>query len=890
MKKTSILVVFLFIFAMFTIMPITPAHAGTINNSDEDICDNTCSSLTLVITGVTIGDLLIGGFTYIGGASSNISLPATDDFGDTWVAYHSNFELASLCYGGIDGVTSGCWAGSEYAVATSSGTVTITVDFGTTGYYWAGVIDTTGFDAPGDDPSRYQKTASPKTVIGSDLKCTGDQTTQYGCIWWADDKPQWDDQQLVVDTASVVLCTDTTFAAPVSPYSLIGQATGTASCVAGAMTFGIGTFAEMSNTGCTSIPGGTAGCIAGYNSGSTQNTDGWAGIAVIFPLSIPPPPIPPFTADITNLDCGNCVIAGNGKFYDFQVNVSSLAVDPINFNFDFAVTSLQFNDSIHAVTIYYFYANQSTILASGSGGVVSLGNTRATDVYDSGTDSYSTIVDFFITFNSNVLQASNRGLYLQSCLDELGLFNCMGYNQTSTFNILNVGGLTDTLQSGDCSKVPGGDVFSTLCTYSAGDPSWIATNSTWIDLQSYSTQFSFVVGDNGTGNAQYWQDYGKSSSGAENSANANDWTTDIGFYFFDNTIWIKGPHVVISMQRGDNGTNDEWTVLNTVFYNDNTLVSNQSISAWIEQNPLSQVRVFVDIWYNTVNGSTTWGMRTNAYWLGMNQAVFLGLWGGSWSPRIQNASTSQAYGTLFDHNGDVFSSTQIQCTKVFWNMTRFGAPEVHMGQNNFRITSNQFQIQQFNLAASPSQMGGVVTPIYTAPEVPNLPQAGFFSPLYAAIQSIAGYFVNGLVALGNVIWQQLSIRFPWFTTTISIFTLFIAQYYNFLTFLINTILGLLTWLYSIIGIVFIPINILISAYNYIQITYLPIFGGVPLSAIIEIMVIVFFASAFFDWMSKGDTGKFVELARISWNIVNTIYYGLYWIAKFLVDAIEGLIP
>lgn len=1352
------MIILLFVFSMFAITPITPVKAsggGTVNGSGAQAICALCSSLSVTLTGITAGDLLILDLSYLAGSSSNASLPATDNMSNTWIAYRSNFESALLCYGGNDYVTSGCWTGIEYAVAQSSGIVTITADFGTIGYYWIAAIDTTGFGAPA--PTDFSKVASPRNLVGSNLKCVGDQSQQVGCVWWyptygPNPARIWTDQELVVDSAAVVLCYDTSFAAPVGPYTLIGEGVGGAFCTAGAMTYTIGSFAQASNTGCTHIPGGTFGCIAGYNSGLTSATNGWVGLAAIFPLSNPiqpgvlygctsnntgasslytistvngaatlvgamnifgcsglafnssstlfavgqpnqnaqeylftidltsgvatavgeinatsttkisdisfqpstntlfgttfsgalaqtttPPTIvnsarnngrgfvslnltvtsgdviavqigqigngtfanlqndfnipftnvgndnslcgvhvtqcgvwswysianatgtininatytvndflglaaydifgastsqigwssgtcnpdcsvssfstrnnlviasaaagnesgtwvagtdftliagqpqfpttgfysasmygnmsgpttaplaagtnnggeeaamsfnplnfsqiarlytfsttngtptlkgvildgqiagnamafapgdtlhwansndsafgpafihlntlnlangaptfnfqadgtaicgfysiinalafnqtalfgtldcnpepqnpgiayhlvrvdifthiitdigvtvdtidglafsrtsspPPntFAASITNADCGNCVIAGNGKFYDFRASVSSDAVDSINHNYNFAVTSISFNDSIHSITIYYFYGNHTTILAGGAGATVTLGSTKATDTYDASSQTYSTVVDFYITFNSNVLDAANRGLYLQSCLNELGLFHCTSYIQTDTFNILNVGGLTETLKRGDCGKVPGGDVFSTECNYSSPPyPAWIATNSTWIDLQSYSTQFSYVVSDNGTGNAQYWQDYGKSSGGAENSANANDWATDIGFYFFDNSTWVKGPHVVVSMQRGDNGTNDEWTVLNTVFYNGNTLVSNQSISAWIEQNPLSQVRIFVDIWYNTVNASTTWGMRTNAYWLGMNQAVYLGLWGGSWSPRIQNASTSQAYGTLFDHNGDVFSSTQIQCTKVFWNMSRLGPPEVHMGQNNFRITSNQFQIQQFNLAASLSQMGGVVTPIYTAPEIPNLPQAGFFSPLYAAIQSIAGFFVNALVALGNVVWQQLSVRFPWFTTTISIFTLFIAQYYNFLTFLINTILGLLTWLYSIIGIVFIPINILISAYNYIQITYLPIFGGVPLSAMIEIMVIVFFASAFFDWMSKGDTGKFVQLARISWNIVNTIYYGLYWIAKFLVDAIEGLIP
>jgi hypothetical protein len=650
-------------------------------------------------------------------------------------------------------------------------------------------------------------------------------------------------------------------------------------------------------TGAGSLNGGFEDCMQGeysttVGSGTTfpqtlsRLDDGWLAIGfVMFGNSAVPST---FTSTITNLDCGNCVIAGNSKFYDFHEVLTSNAVDPVDYNFNFSVVSLQFNDSLHTVTTYYFFGNGSTILAPNSGGIVTLAATKASVAYNNVTQVYTATVDFYITFNNNVLQVANRGTYLQGCLNEDGLYHCTAYLVENHFDILNVGGLTNTVATGGCSHIAGGDAFSDTCHYTASPVASIMTNSTWIDLQSYSTQFSYT-----TNNTYVWQQY---QGGANPSSNHKDWTQTLGFFYYDGTTWVKGPSVVISMLMGNEGGNNEWTLLNTVYYFGSTLISNQTISVWIGQATVASppttgfnaVGVFVDIWYTSINASTTWGARTNAYYVGMHNT---GTLFSNWNPLYGNQSTSQAFGTLKDHTGKILSSTQIQCTKVFSIFNRLGAPGVHTKQPNFVINTIAFNVQQFNFAASPDQMGGVNTPVYTQPLVPIISSSSnFLAPLYAAIAGIAGFFVKSLVALGGTIFAGIAARFPFFTVFYSTASQLIGQF--FLLFVIVTVylIEALAFMVSIISYVTIPITMVVSAWTTISGIYNVAFKGVPLPQVIELFIIVVFGLSVFEALMTGDFPYIIRLTRGAWSIVHAVMVYTYLLVKFFVDFVEGLIP
>lgn len=601
------------------------------------------------------------------------------------------------------------------------------------------------------------------------------------------------------------------------------------------------------------------------------------------------PPFPStFMAMIKGLDCGNCIIAGSATYYEFVVNITSVAINPINFMAPISEVVLSFNDSVHQFQVAYNNVTQMTTENAITQSLLTLGPSQIHNYYNSTTGVRSMGLVFFIQFSSGVLQAANRALYLQGCLGA-PVMSCTGTDNVNNnyFNILNQGGLVNTVAKGGCAHIAGGDVFSDTCHYTASAAS-IMTNSTWVDLQSYSTQFSYT-----TNNTYVWQQY---QGGANPSSNHKDWTQTLGFFYYDGTTWVKGPSVVISMLMGNEGGNNEWTLLNTVYYFGSTLISNQSISVWIGQATVASpsatgfntVGIFVDIWYSSINASTTWGMRTNAYYVGMHNT---GTLFSNWNPLYGNQSTSEAFGTLKDHTGAILSSTQIQCTKVFSILNRLGVPGVHAKQPNFIINTIAFNVQQFNLAASFSQMGGVNTPVYTQPLVPIISSSSnFLAPIYAVIAGLAGFIVKALVAEGALVWNALGSQFPWFTSFVTIAGSLITEF--FALFLIVTIylIEALSFLYSIISFVTVPITIIQDSWATITAIYTVAFKGVPLTQVIELFIIVVFGLSVMEAAFSGDFPYLIRLAQGAYKIVYEVMWWSYLLVKFFVDAVENLIP
>ena len=590
---------------------------------------------------------------------------------------------------------------------------------------------------------------------------------------------------------------------------------------------------------------------------------------------------PTFTAKILNLDCGNCVLAGNGKFYEFQVNMTSNAVSATPGNFTSA--SLYFNDGVHFASITYDFATTITSVGAGSDGIITAGSTSlAKDIWSKAFQVSSVLLDFYILFTSIAVQSAGNSLKLEACTkpDNATLGSCTGEDtvQSDYFDIINQGGVYNYISSGLCAHTGGQDVFAQQCNYKPG--SLTQANDTYAYLQSYSTQFSIAINENtSTGAATNWN---------TNGGSLKLWQSEAGFYYWDNSTWVLGPSVVFGVLNGKVDSTHQFVNIVTEYYFGSTLISNQTINVWPQPAPLGTIQLYVDIWYSTINASTTWGMRVNAYYVGMSESCFLTcLWGGSWTPTLNNQSTSQAFGTLYNHAGKVISSTLITCTDVFWATDR----PVRGAVTNFRVQSENFNIEQFNLAGTPSQMGGVATPIYTQPLIPTVSSgSSFFSPLYAAIASIAGFFAKALTSLGDVVWSALGSRFPWLTGYISAAGSLLVQLFNLLFYAVAYIVQILSFMYAIVGYILIPISIVTNAWSIITGIYNAAFRGVPLPEVIEVFVIIVFGLSIMEALFTGDFGYIVRLARGVWGIVDTLFVWTWSLAKFLADVIEGLIP
>jgi hypothetical protein len=307
------------------------------------------------------------------------------------------------------------------------------------------------------------------------------------------------------------------------------------------------------------------------------------------------------------------------------------------------------------------------------------------------------------------------------------------------------------------------------------------------------------------------------------------------------------------------------------------------MSTYLETTTPVQERFYADLWYSSDNASTTWGMRVNAYYVGMSESGWW-IW-SSWSPTYSNQSTTQAFGSLYNHAGKLISSTQIECTKVFFTFsyTRHTTPV---------LTTTGFVVQQFNTATNAGPMVGVATPIYTQPLVPIIQStSNFFAPIYAAIAFISGQFIKGLTALGNVIWSGLQAKFPWFTGLLDSFYSLIVSFVALLLFVGVYIVDALKWFLTIIGLAAFPITIVVGAYAWIVAAYGHVLGGVNIGSLLEIIVILLFSV----WVlgtaeSKDPIRGYIEGFRLVWGVAETIFVWTWRIASFIVNTIEGLIP
>jgi len=608
-----------------------------------------------------------------------------------------------------------------------------------------------------------------------------------------------------------------------------------------------------------------------------------------------------FTCVITNMDGGNFLLP-NGKVYDFRCTVESSAINPTNARI--TDVSLVFNDTVHIITLDY--ANASTVAEGGflfNGFRILSGNAYVAAATGSATSTINggvrkIVVDFKLSLSPAILDATNRGLLLTAS-NANNISRGGEYVQKNYFNIMNAGGSVSTLSAGSCLRPKGYDIYEVSCRYNASPKSWMAVNSTWYQLQHYSAEFSIKLScpeaagcapgtyADKAGNTRLWQDF--AHSGGAVYSNPGDWKVRFGLYHYDNSTWVKGINVQIQMRAGAQTTNDQWTDLSVAWYSGNTLIRNETtpINNWIQQGLLSQETFWIDLWYSNNNASTSEAGRIGSYYTGMHNSGFL--WWTSWSPKLQNATDSQIFMPLKDHTGKVMPVANAQFSKVFMNMSRPFNATHGGGYRNFNATTKAFKSQDFTRVLT-GPMTGIPTPLFNSAIVPIIQNTGFLSPLINALSSIGNFIINGLVTLGNTLWNALGARFPWFTNAFGTFGALVVNFASLMGNIAGYLSSFLIFMGSAFGPVITIMTVIGQAWATIQGIYLPIFSGANLSAMITIIVLWVFSGYIIEAAEKEDTGAFIRLATGAWHVTQTLLFWTWALAKVLIDTIEGLIP
>lgn len=839
-KSFAVLIVLcLSIVGTFSAPPL--AHAVPPTNSVFTGFTN-ASTAPMTLTVANTGDLIVVNVQIVDGQAADTAVIVdhmSDSFGSVFSFVVSHERTTGSC-SILACLDSEIWAAS----ATGSGADVITTDFNDTlvqgnlqGVDVVGVSVTTTGTATGSCPSG----------------CSMSMATMTGALTFTS-----------ADYADASLWTGCQAAAVLTPGTGLGV------IGSGSPFDGVAMYTTALSTNPTVFP---ASCSV---------ASPWIDVGAVFG----PAPTGKFTCSITNMDGGNYLIANNQKFYKFLCEVQSSGISGF-LSYPISDVQIKWNDSVSTVIAEYNNVTGLSQLDSGTN-IAIMGTPLISQGYHSGVRTMN--ITFPITLTANAIDSFNRGIQLYA---QMGGNTSRGFTavRSNYFNIYNKGGGVTQKINGLCSVPLGADTYQTICQYQATPSSWIAENSTWYHLQQFQGLFSIKLANNyGNPDSTLWMNYANSGSGAQNSSNPGDWKIDVGFYTWDNSsvscCWVKTIHATISMLAGRQGANNEWTEFKVGWFDGSRLIQNQTFFAYIEQNPLSQVTIWANMWYSQNNNSMSLGGRIGAYYTGMHNSGYL--WWSSWSPFLQNDSASQVFMPLEDHTGKTMSSQLAQFTRVYMNMSRPGAPAQHTGQVNFQVLTRSFQIESFGIAAS--SMGGVDTPAFTAAVVPIIQNTGFFSPIIKALQSLATLIGNAFLYIGTQLWASLGSRFPWFTGTLAWFGSFILAGANILGTVIVYVVDFLQFMYSVVGLITYPITAIINGYGIIRSMYLPVFGGANLQAIIIIAVLWIFAGYIIDNAERGDTKGFINLATGAWRVVNTIAYWTYLIAKFFIDAAEGLIP
>ncbi len=578
----------------------------------------------------------------------------------------------------------------------------------------------------------------------------------------------------------------------------------------------------------------------------TLNDYGFCGVD-----SGDPPLIGNFTSlsgfQILNLEpCGNFVFAEE-KAYNFELTIGGANVTD--------TVLLQFNDGITNITFRYDHINRIPDHVSGSE-VATMGTVTAV------TNSTNfMLVTFPIFFKNTILDSLNRNVTARA--NDTGGFDTGWTNVGSNaFNIYNKGGFSQTVSSGTAGRVDGGDTFELF----AQNNSWVYTNQTFRKIQQLSTQFSLRFTENGTGEDQFMQDK-LHAPGAEKSSAKGDWQIEIAMNYCDESadIFVKGFYIILQMEDGDVGADDQWINFNATWYNrDGSFIRSEIFNGWIELESISQVRIWFDIWFNKQNSSTLGGGRTTAYYFGMHKTPF-GIFGGDWSPQIINATESLAFIDLLDNSSSLISSPQLDLMFISFNVTR----PITQNATDWRLTLRDFDVLEYKLRDNKQQMEGINTPTPNKPKVPDMPVTGFLAPLYAAITGIGAFVANAMTGLANIAWGFIESQFPWFTGFIdaisaslgNLSTIFFAIYGNMsngFAFVAERI-----WLLAT------PILIVTDTWGLL-VDNIAIFFVVNPAEVSLLMVIMLGVIPLMDAVSRGDSSFIIRALSLAWGAANTM--------------------
>lgn len=187
---------------------------------------------------------------------------------------------------------------------------------------------------------------------------------------------------------------------------------------------------------------------------------------------------------------------------------------------------------------------------------------------------------------------------------------------------------------------------------------------------------------------------------------------------------------------------NNWIQLRSQWYeNDTTLIDTEYFYVFWEGGPgglttsgrnADYFRVYLDLWFNRVNASSTIGGRISSYYYGMTDKAnpwwsWLPFAESDWEMVGDQRAQTMYFADLKDIDGNVRScreSTLMRIRTKVWRSADYG----------YMCRLEEFDLLNYEIAAG--EMRGIDTPIFTETRLPTMPTGGFFAALAAVFSSL----------------------------------------------------------------------------------------------------------------------------------------------------------
>jgi hypothetical protein len=311
-----------------------------------------------------------------------------------------------------------------------------------------------------------------------------------------------------------------------------------------------------------------------------------------------------------------------------------------------------------------------------------------------------------------------------------------------TTNIYSLGAIVNYELDGDAGKTVGGDALEIHHTNSTGNGALVEI--IYRRLQHVHLEWWMDVEDNDCFNQH-----------------ENTGVIQMGIKYLNGTNnWIDGWYAEISIVAGEiilggGGTGGAFIVPYISWYARNqagnvVAIKNDIISGYPEggnriNSEITHTQFFTDLWFNTMNSSTTIGGRVNSKYYGMDESGWL-FW-TNWSPYRTNVSESMFFYDLVDDEGNVTQPIDIELMKFWVRILKSGSgvgPDCDL--HTWRIMNPKLSV---TLAGD--RMEALNTPEGVDTLVIDMPSGGWLQPITKAIQSIGNTVTGAMFSFFKMI-------------------------------------------------------------------------------------------------------------------------------------------